>query len=261
MIPTEPLQYLKEHIGCKYSIACYEKHKRRWSKGPKLTEADIKNYNINCCQELPNEITLESDYKDAEAFNNKENQDHAENILIKNGAGYYISSHNGKSDYLRFRFKTNQLITPKLRLAIIRYMAKPGLRFDENFYSLEYVRPVPNRTHWKHSTKIEKVIKIAEGPDLDIDTLGIKESKKPVKKIFSGSMHFVKIEDKKPKGWALSIKISKMAQRNNFNNCPECQAPLIFNDGPGFFKCSKCGLYGGLKTFAKLCLQKGGAAC
>jgi len=194
MIPTDSIKYLQEHLGCMFSIAVDGKHKRKWRNGNVLTEDDLRNYSINCCQELPNEITLESDYKDAELYKNLENQEHAEAILQKANAGYYISSHKGKSNYLRFRFKTLQEITPQLRLAIIRYLAKPELHFDENFFSLKYVRPVPNRPHWKHSYEIEKVIKVVEGQDLDIDSLGIKALDKFIRSIRSESLPYTEME-------------------------------------------------------------------
>lgn len=252
MIPTDPYQYLREHIGCKYSIAENGKHKIKWTK-TSLKESDLWDIHINCCQELPNEITLESDYKDEEKYKNKENQDHAEEILNQNGAGYYISSHKGKSDYIRFRFKTNKQITPQLRLSIIRFLEKPGLKFDEAFFSLKYVRPIPERLHWKHSTEKEHVIKVVDGSDLDIDKLGICEPVKPVKiKVYSGSMPNVQI----PKGWACSINIKRMAERYHALNCPKCNTPFLLNELTGFYKCLNCGDFGGLKSFAKMILIK-----
>jgi len=256
MIPTNPVQYLKEHIGCKWSVAMHEKHLRTWSKSPVLTEQDTRNFNINMCQELENEITLESDYKDSEIHLNKENQDYAENILKQNGAGYYVSSHGGKSDYIRFRFKTSQKITPQLRLQIIRYLSKPNLKFDEAFFSIKFVRPVPNRPHWKHTYQIEKVIKIVEGQDLDIDFLGIKEPIKPIKMVHSGSVGFVNVENQEPKGWALSINIKSMAQRYNLLNCPKCNNPFEFNERLGRYNCQGCKAFGNLKGFSKLIILR-----
>lgn len=254
MIPTEPYAYLKEHIGCMYSIAENGKHKRKWRNGEVLKQSDLWDCSINCCQELPNEITLESDYKDSEQYKNKENQDHAEGILKQAGCGYYISSHNGKSDYLRFRFKTSKEITPQLRLAIIRYLSKPDLKFDEAFFSLKYVRPIPARKHWKHSKEIERIIKIVQGEDLDIDKLGIVEPVKPLKiKVNSGSMPNIKMQ---PMGWACSINIKVMAQRFNLLNCPKCNTAFYFNETLGQFKCLQCGDFGGLKIFATMCKNK-----
>lgn len=257
MIPTEPFEYLKEHLGCKWSIAEFGKHKRKWSKGPVLTLEDIyNNKEINCCQELPNEITLESDYKGEEQYKNQENLDYAENKLQESLASYYISSHKGKSDYIRFRFKTKRDITPELRLAIIRYFTKPGLLMDEAFFSINYVRPVPGRLHWKHSNQIEKVTKEILGPILDIDKFGIKApiKSKPMK-IHSGSMPFLR-----PMGWALSINIKRMAERRGLLNCPQCDITFNFNEYLGRFSCSKCKLKGGIKDLLKLSNLYGGVS-
>ena len=46
MIPTDPKEYLRKHIGLKYSIAEFERHKIKWTK-TKLTEEDIKDPKIN----------------------------------------------------------------------------------------------------------------------------------------------------------------------------------------------------------------------
>jgi predicted RNA-binding Zn-ribbon protein involved in translation (DUF1610 family) len=64
--------------------------------------------------------------------------------------------------------------------------------------------------------------------------------------------------NKKPQGWALSINIKKMAERYNLFNCPNCQTPFSFNESLGFYKCSNCGSYGGLKRFALLCFGQQG---
>lgn len=249
MIPTDTFQYLKEHLGCMYSIAWDTKHQRLWRMGEPLKEADLINPNINCCQELPNEITLESDYEDKEVYKNKENQDYAEVKLKEAGAGYYISSHKGKSDYIRFRFTTAKTITPKLRLAIIRHLAKPGLKFDENFFSLNFVRPVPGRFHWKHSYEKEQVIKVVHGEDLNIDKLGIIELPKSTK-IHSGSLPYTNYE---PRGWACSISIIRMAKRHNIESCPNCKTKFNFTDKLGWFTCL-C-QKGDLKQFAQIISQ------
>lgn len=60
------------------------------------------------------------------------------------------------------------------------------------------------------------------------------------------------LKDKQPKGWALSINIKKMAERKGWLNCPSCNAPFIFNEQLGNFKCSKCGNSGSLTYFVKL---------
>jgi hypothetical protein len=62
--------------------------------------------------------------------------------------------------------------------------------------------------------------------------------------------------EKKPVGWALSINIKKMAEKNNLLNCPFCSVPFEFNENLGFFKCNACGIRGGLKVFAGLCLKQ-----
>jgi hypothetical protein len=62
-------------------------------------------------------------------------------------------------------------------------------------------------------------------------------------------------QNKKPMGWACSINIKKMAERYNLLNCPTCNVPYSFNEILGQFKCSKCGDFGGLKTFAVLCYR------
>ena len=60
----------------------------------------------------------------------------------------------------------------------------------------------------------------------------------------------------KPMGWALSINIKRMAEKYNLLNCPFCNVPFEFNEKLGFFKCNDCGIRGGLKVFAKLCLKQ-----
>lgn len=251
MIPTTPYEYLKEHLGLRWSIAEHQKHKRKYTQEPVLELKDLWDKRINCCQLLPNEMILESDYKDAEQFKNKENQDYAEALLKKYGAGYMITSHQGKSDYIWFRFKTSKPITPKLRLEIIRHLAKPGLNFDEGFKGLKHIRPVPGRYHWKHSYQIEKVLKIVEGADLDIDKIGIVEPihQAPAKE---GSISY----SFEPRGWAGSISIVQMAKKYNLENCPLCSKPLTFTDKLGWFRCDNCKFVkGGLKDFAGLILQ------
>ena len=253
MIPTDSFEYLKEHIGCKWSIAEFQKHLRKWSKAPVLTADDCYNGLINCCAQLPNEIILESDYKDLEKYKNKENQDNAERILQEQGAGYFITSHKGKSDYIWFRFKTIKPITPALRLEIIRHMAKPGLQFDENFkYAGQYVRAVPGRTHWKHSKHDEDVIKVVDGNDLDIDLLGIKEPPRTqVTKTYSGSLPQDKQKDLGAvRGWANSISIVRLAKKYNCEQCHICNTPFIFRDSHGLYYCPSCKYGGGLKQFA-----------
>jgi hypothetical protein len=251
MIPTDSYEYLKEHLGCKWSIAENQKHKRKWSTGETLKLSDLWDKRINCCQLLPNEMILESDYKDSEQYKNKENQEHAEALLQKYGAGYMITSHQGKSDYIWFRFKTSKPITPKLRLEIIRHLAKPELNFDEGFKSTKHIRPIPNRFHWKHSSYIEKVLKVVSGEDLDIDKIGIVEpiNQAPAK-LGSVSYSF------EPKGWACSISIVQMSEKYNIKDCPLCSKPLNFIDKLGWWSCSGCGLKGGLKDFAAMVIKR-----
>jgi hypothetical protein len=259
--PSKSVLYLKEHIGCKWSIAENGKHLRKWSTAPVLTLDDCYNGQINMCQELPNEITLESDYKDLEQHKNKENQEHAESILQKEGAKYYVSSHKGKSDYVRFKFKTSQPITQKLRLEIIRYLAKEGLQFDEGFKSTNFVRPVPNRPHWKHTHNDERIIKEVDGTDLDIDKLGIKEPPRTQRQspTQSGSTPFFEPKDRgEVKGWANSISIIKFAKKHNFESCHICNTNLKFVDSHGLYYCPTCKTGGGLKKFAMLILKSKG---
>lgn len=58
--------------------------------------------------------------------------------------------------------------------------------------------------------------------------------------------------DRDPQGWALSINIKTMAERNKFIKCPKCNKNFEFNENLGFFKCNSCGLYGGIKLFTEL---------
>ncbi len=55
-----------------------------------------------------------------------------------------------------------------------------------------------------------------------------------------------------PKGWALSISITKMAERYGLMNCPQCNNPFKFIESHGFFGCDVCRYRGGLKKFAEL---------
>ena len=56
-----------------------------------------------------------------------------------------------------------------------------------------------------------------------------------------------------PKGWANSINIKKMAERNNILNCPNCNVPFEFNERLGWYKCNCCGIKGGIKEFLNFC--------
>jgi hypothetical protein len=59
--------------------------------------------------------------------------------------------------------------------------------------------------------------------------------------------------DYKPKGWANSVSIVKLAEKHNFKVCPKCHQSFNFNDRLGWFKC-RC-MKGGLKQFAELITQ------
>jgi len=59
-----------------------------------------------------------------------------------------------------------------------------------------------------------------------------------------------------PRGWALSLSISKLAEKHNLINCPQCNEPFKFIESHGFYKCNKCRYQGGLKKFAKLILKE-----
>lgn len=63
-------------------------------------------------------------------------------------------------------------------------------------------------------------------------------------------------DTRKPMGWANSINIKRMAERNNWLNCPKCNVPFIFNENVGLFKCSSCKRTGGIKKFVSLFLQE-----
>ena len=61
-----------------------------------------------------------------------------------------------------------------------------------------------------------------------------------------------------PKGWALSINITKMALKYGLVNCPNCYNQFRFTDSHGLFYCQTCKYGGGLKKFAELIVQKAG---
>jgi len=67
----------------------------------------------------------------------------------------------------------------------------------------------------------------------------------------------VEIENikREPMGWACSVNIKKMAERNNLLNCPKCNVPFEFNERIGFYKCPECKRFGGLKKFSNLILN------
>ena len=62
-------------------------------------------------------------------------------------------------------------------------------------------------------------------------------------------------EEKVAMGWALSVNIKKLAERYNFTKCIKCNLEFEFNEKLGFFKCNKCGDFGGLKIFADMILN------
>lgn len=55
-----------------------------------------------------------------------------------------------------------------------------------------------------------------------------------------------------PRGWALSISITRMAERHNYKKCHKCQTPFKFIESHGFYECPTCNIRGGLKKFAEL---------
>ena len=59
-------------------------------------------------------------------------------------------------------------------------------------------------------------------------------------------------EDSEPKGWGRVLDIQKVAEKNGITNCPQCHKPFQFNSSKGWFACTPCGLYGGLKKLLKL---------
>ena len=61
--------------------------------------------------------------------------------------------------------------------------------------------------------------------------------------------------NKKIKGWANSINITKMAQRENLIKCV-CGKKFKFVDIHGFFYCSECNIAGDINDFAGLVLLK-----
>ncbi len=63
------------------------------------------------------------------------------------------------------------------------------------------------------------------------------------------------VKDKEPQGWACSVNIKKLAEQYKFINCPKCNVPFNFNESQGFFKCSKCGDFGGLKIFTEKVIE------
>ena len=62
-------------------------------------------------------------------------------------------------------------------------------------------------------------------------------------------------KNKEPMGWALSINIKRMADKYGLTSCPTCEVDYEFDERLGFYKCPCCKSYGGLKKFAKLCIQ------
>jgi len=62
----------------------------------------------------------------------------------------------------------------------------------------------------------------------------------------------------KPKGWALSVSITRLAERHEFKACPICKGSFEFIESHGFFECRNCKTRGGLKKFAELISDKVG---
>jgi hypothetical protein len=62
-------------------------------------------------------------------------------------------------------------------------------------------------------------------------------------------------EKKAPVGYCNDMIISEIAKAENLLNCPKCKTKFIFNNNKGFW-CKTCEYGGGIKKFAKLCLDR-----
>ena len=54
------------------------------------------------------------------------------------------------------------------------------------------------------------------------------------------------------RGWANSVSILKLADKNNMRDCPDCSMPFKFTDSHGLYYCETCKYGGGLKKFAHM---------
>lgn len=58
------------------------------------------------------------------------------------------------------------------------------------------------------------------------------------------------------KGWARSVSIVKLAKKRNFENCPLCDTPWIFQNSHGLYYCEICKSGGGLPQFVELMVRE-----
>lgn len=60
----------------------------------------------------------------------------------------------------------------------------------------------------------------------------------------------------KPKGWGKCLNIKKIAEKHNITACPSCSGKILFNMNNSLFKCSSCGIGGGVRKLLKLNILK-----
>lgn len=61
------------------------------------------------------------------------------------------------------------------------------------------------------------------------------------------------------KGWAKSVSITKLADKHNLKQCPDCHNDFSLEESHGMYYCKACRYGGGLKKFAILISKRSGA--
>lgn len=95
-------------------------------------------------------------------------------------AGFIVSTHKGKSDYIWVEF-TRELTSEEAKTFLI-WIAPEGSEIDLNFCSDNKRFPILFAEHWKYRT-IEEPIEYFLGDQIDYDNLGIKRAKGKKKNI------------------------------------------------------------------------------
>lgn len=183
--------WLKQYVGCFFSIAFNGKHSMIWSSKKSYYKDDLYKANINMISELQNRTRIEFDDNDTFRDENKakKNLEITASKLKELGIGFIRSSHNGKSDYLWVEF--DRPLKDKEKEAFLIWIAPENSVVDLNFASSKKVFPILYATHWKHSSEKELPIEYFEGKQINIEELGIKKVKIEKKKVKAKGFEYV----------------------------------------------------------------------
>lgn len=163
-------EWLKRYSnkGLRYAISFNEKIQGEWQDNYKDSKFEPR---INLIERLPNECIIECDGdkdKAQESFNA------IEKFIKKNGWGYILSSHKGKSDYIWLQFKKtikDDTLKSFLQWVFVKSEAYKisGSAIDLNFSSSIRTFPVMYNYHRKHSSNKELPVYFRPGDKVVIE--------------------------------------------------------------------------------------------